>query len=169
VIEPELGVEIRRKRHGLAGLPFRRSVLLGGGCSPAPAMHHQKQAGEVLRVDLDWRAVGQVHQRLKGRVSNLENRIDAARSTDDVNRVRAIDSRDGIDRLVEIAGAQRARVRVASRHDADHTRMCADKERFFCVKRTILRKTAIALVRLSITSNSPLTDAHVALLDGFQE
>jgi hypothetical protein len=32
------GVEIRRKRHGLAGFPFRRSVFLDGGCSPARAI-----------------------------------------------------------------------------------------------------------------------------------
>ena len=73
---------------------------------------------------------------------------------------RAIDSRHGIDHLIEMAGAQGARVGIAvSRHRAYHTRTCPDKERLFCVKRTILRKTAIALVGFSIKSNRLLTVA----------
>jgi hypothetical protein len=64
--------------------------------------------------------------------------------------MRAIDSRDGVDRLIEIARAQGASVGVVvSRHSVNNMRGRADTERLFCVKRTILRKTAIALVQLS--------------------
>ena len=100
----------------LAGLPLGLAAFLGGGCSSAGAMHHQKQARHVLRVDLDRRAVGQADKRLKCGASDLEKRIDAASSANDLDRMRTIDSRDGFDRLVEIASAQGARLVGVRRH-----------------------------------------------------
>jgi hypothetical protein len=92
-------------------------VFLGGGCSSTGAMHHQKQARHVLRIDLDRRAVGQADQRLKCGMSDLEKRIDVASSANDLDRMRTIDSRDGFDRLVEIASAQGARLVGVRRHE----------------------------------------------------
>jgi hypothetical protein len=65
-------------------------------------------------------------------VRNLKKRIDVVSSTYDLDRMRAIDSRDGLDRLVEIAGAQGALSRVAvSRHRVYHTSTRLDREDFF--------------------------------------
>ncbi len=43
-VEPQLGIEVGRERHGLALAPFRRAMPLGCGRGAARAMHHQKQA-----------------------------------------------------------------------------------------------------------------------------
>jgi hypothetical protein len=85
-------------------------------------MHDQIQAAHVLYVDLDQRAVRRADERLKCRLSNLKKRIDAGSSSRDLQRVRAIDSRDGVDRLVEISGAQGACVGVAIRRAGAPTR-----------------------------------------------
>jgi len=71
-------------------------------------MQHRKRSASsetgatCLRVDLNWRAVGQADQWLKRRVPDVKKRIDATRSAHDFDRMRAIDFGDGVDRLVEV-------------------------------------------------------------------
>ena len=136
--------------------PFRHSpeaMLLGGCGRAALAMHREKtSAREVRRVDLDRHAEDKRTRGLGCRTVDLEERIDVARWTHDLNRMRAVDFRYSFNGLVEIAGAHDAFLPDHHHHPPPIARhQTSGKEvpppsSSFCAIRTILRMAAIALL-----------------------
>jgi hypothetical protein len=109
-IEPELGLEPCRERHGLALAPFRRTALLRGCGGADLAAHHEKQLGKILRIDLHRRGIRQADQRLGCRMVDLEECVDFADRAHHLDGVWAIDLGHGVDGFIEIPGAHGCRL-----------------------------------------------------------
>ncbi len=88
-------------------------------------MHHEEKTRKIPRIDLHRHAVGQLDQRLRRDVRDVQYRVDVSGRSEDLDRMWTVNLCYGVDCLIEIPCAHDVSFAFSAQEDQPVDRACS--------------------------------------------